>query len=167
MGSPKAKYDYGCIMVKFKLPYWNTFINKILDKSDLTKYEQKNIENEPHCTILYGIHDDELDIKKLKSLLPRINTINCKVTNIKAFHNIDCDVLKFSIESEELSNINKKVRTEIPYTNSYSDYNAHMTIAYLRPGMSQKYVTTFSEPYTIKPITYKYSYANGDKEYFK
>ena len=54
----EAKYDYGCVMLFFKLKEMNK-IHKSIEKEDL--YEVKGddsygLSTEPHITLLYQLH---------------------------------------------------------------------------------------------------------------
>ena len=61
------------------------------------------------------------------------------VKGVSTFDNEDYEVLKFDVDSDLLRKMNKAFRG-LPHTNDYDDYNPHMTVAYLRPGTSSKYI---------------------------
>jgi hypothetical protein len=63
-GNKKETYDYGCVMLYFKFTDLKT-IQKKIDKKDLYKKGNKyGFETEPHVTLLYGLHSEEIADKK-------------------------------------------------------------------------------------------------------
>ena len=50
------------------------------------------------------------------------------------------EVLKFDIDSQDLIDLNAKISSEITCRDSHPVYKAHLTIAYLKPGTSSKYL---------------------------
>jgi len=163
-------YDYGCLMLKFKVEQeqWNRFINALIKPEDVyTEEEGYGIEYEPHVTILYGIHHDKFNLLDLQPILQKLNTIKVSSKQIDAFQNDKFDVLKFNIDSPDLHAMNKKVCNSMEYTNDYPDYHPHATIAYLKPGTSSKYIRTLSKPYILEPMKYKYSAPDDSKIYFE
>ncbi len=65
--------------------------------------------------------------------------INITVKNITHFETPDYDVVKFDVESEQMSKLNKLMTDNFDYTNDYPDYHPHMTVAYVKKGMGKKY----------------------------
>ena len=49
-----TEYKYGCVMLYFKFPKMEELHNSI-DSSDYE--DEDSLEDEPHCTLLYGLHD--------------------------------------------------------------------------------------------------------------
>ena len=95
-------------------------------------------ETEPHVTILYGLHEEiedkdiEVDIKEIKT--PKID-----FKNISSFNNDKFDVLKFDVESKDLTKLNK-IFAKYPNTNKFPDDHPHCTIAYLKSGKAAEYI---------------------------
>jgi 2'-5' RNA ligase len=162
---------YGCVMVYFDYDkkQWDKFQN-VIEEEDL--YDPKEDpsfgrEDEPHATILFGLHtdiEDEKIIEKIKELKePKI-----KIGKISSFENKDYDVLKFDLDSEDLVKANK-VFTKFPHTTDFPNYHPHSTIAYVKTGNADKYIKKLNEVETIKFTVSKfvYSKADGTKKHIK
>jgi hypothetical protein len=63
------KTEYACLMTGFDIPLWQDVMN-IIDPNDLyTEEEGYGLETDPHTTILFGLHDNEVDVENLKQEL--------------------------------------------------------------------------------------------------
>lgn len=139
-------YSYGIAMATFNFPNWKEVLDEI-DESDLANGDdQKGLEEDPHVTILYGLHKD-VDMKEVKKVFENIKTINAKVLDVSLFENDDFDVVKFGVESNELIILNEWLKHSFDYTSNYPDYHAHATVAYVKPGEGKKYVDKLTEKY--------------------
>jgi hypothetical protein len=94
------------------------------------------VENEPHITIKYGLHDQQFStiLSKIK-----FQPITFKLTKISLFENDKYDVLKFDVKSKQLHDLNKFISNNFDCTDSYPTYHPHSTIAYLLPGKGKYY----------------------------
>lgn len=156
----REEYDYSCAML-----YFDIDLNEIqtqIEDEDLHEY---GLEDDPHVTLLYGLHDNEIKYYDVIDLILESDMEEITLNNISLFENEDFDVVKFDIEDcEYLYDINKKICEEFPYTTDYPDYHPHSTIAYVKKGMGSKYVDLFKgEEVKVKPNMIVYSRANGDK----
>lgn len=147
------KTEYGCLMAYFKPENWDNTLN-IIDKKDI---HDEGLENEPHVTILYGFHDIKID--DIKKEAKGINEITVKAKGISHFECPDYDVVKYDIESDVLTKLNKKYK-EYPHTNEYS-YHPHMTIGYVKKGTGKKYDKKIDKEVILK--TNKLVYSKPDK----
>jgi 2'-5' RNA ligase len=112
-------------------------IQNQIDKEDLYNEEGYGLETEPHITVLYGIHEqDPVIVKQSLDLVP----VEYELTGLSLFENEKYDVLKCTVESEDLKKLNKKCCELLEFTNDYPDYIPHLTVAYLNPGMGKKYL---------------------------
>ena len=162
------KYDYGCLMVYLNVneESWKK-LQDMIDEDDLYTEEEDTSygrEDEPHVTILYGLHEDikdediEEDINEIKE--PKI-----AFKSISSFDNPKYDVLKFDVESKDLTKLNK-VFKEYPFTSNFPDYHPHCTIAYLKPGKAGKYIKKAKDLVSMdmEPSKIVYSKADGSKK---
>lgn len=94
------------------------------------------LENEPHITIKYGLHEQRFDqiLSKMK-----FKPVTFSLTEISLFENDKYDVLKFDVKSKDLHKLNKIVSDNFDCTDSYPNYHPHSTIAYLLPGKGNYY----------------------------
>lgn len=155
---------FGCLMVNFGSAGWKEEVESMIDSTDLyTEEEGHGLELEPHCTILYGFHDEDFSLDKAMKLLIPISDIEVQSDGISIFSNEKYDVVKYDIQSDKFVDLNSKFSENFKYTNKFPDYHAHCTIAYVKPGMGEKYKKAIEK--TFIPKQYKYSYANEDKVY--
>ena len=156
-------YDYGCVMVYFDFPAMDILHQKI-DEQDLDPNE-KGLEDEPHVTLLYGIHSNDVTDEEVKEATRGIAG-PIRLHSIGLFQN-DFDVLKFEAENPTLHGCNFNLR-QLPHTTSYPDYKPHATIAYLKKGQGQKYIERLSDAsHTVTPTHLIYSKPDGSKIKFE
>src|SRR5574344_1776189 len=93
----------GCLMVNFTLP----------ESVDLIKWTEDNVpescvveyEHEKHITILYGIKD-HVPISTIQKFVESLPMIVVKLRSVSMFHQPTQDVLKITVESPQLQEIN-------------------------------------------------------------
>ena len=105
-------------------------------------------EDHIHVTVKYGLHGH--DPFELRSLIFKHGPIDVKLGEISLFQNDEADVVKIEVESPGLVALNKKIADSFEHTDTHPDYIPHVTVAYLKPGMGQKYVGPV--PFTGKKI---------------
>lgn len=154
------KYEYGCLMTFFDIPTWEDKILAKIDQEDLYEEEEGyGLEHEPHTTVLFGFHDDEVDyedvIQEVRESCSK--PLRVEIKGASCFENEKFDVLKFDVDGEDLHRLNGVMRESFPYTNDYPDYHPHMTIAYLKPGMGKKYVSKFKNSLVLEGEEMVYS----------
>ncbi len=161
-------YEYGCVMLYFGFDKIKDLHSKIEESDLYTEEEDRTygLEDEPHCTLLYGLHE-EVTIDDIKEIVRQFQYDKLKLHNASLFEN-QYDVLKFDVGyTEEGNNFLHACNDslcKLPHTNSYPDYHPHMTIAYIKKGLGQKYVDMFKGvEYQVSPEYIVYSQPNGEK----
>lgn len=163
----KQTYDYGCAMLYFDFPEMED-IHNLIDNNDIyvessDAYDNFGLEEEPHCTLLYGFHKE---VKKIEiEYVLDIYSFNSVIAhNPSLFESEDYDVLKFDIIGDNLNDINKDLRI-LPHTSTFNEYKPHLTIGYIKKGLGQKYVDILNEKnkstFTLQPQHVIYSRTNG------
>lgn len=158
----RTNLSKGCAMVYYDFPELKD-IHSEIDEGDLYDEEGFDLETKPHCTLLYGF-TGEPDIKEILDIILDYKIPPLTLENISLFENEKYDVLKFDINSEELTEINGKLRDKFDYENDYDEYSAHSTVAYLKPGRGKKYVEKYKgSAFRVEPKEVVYSAPDGTK----
>ena len=164
----ESRDKYGCLMLKIDFPNWTKFVESYVKPEDIydDAAKQYGYEYEPHVTVLYGFHND-VDIEMVKRIAELVkNPVKISTNEIDTFSTPQFDVVKFKIVSPVLSKLNEVMKKHFKYTTSHEDYNSHMTIAYVKKGLGQKYMNKLSKTITLSSDIFTYSYPDGSKEEF-
>ena len=96
-------------------------------------------EEDPHVTIRNGM--DTEDHGDVLPAFDNVGPIRAKMGKVSIFESEDYDVLKVDIDSQDLHDANARVGDTVDLPGeTFSDYQPHVTIAYLQKGEGQKYV---------------------------
>ena len=137
--------EYGCLMLALDIPNWDEIIS-FVDKDDIYDEEDFGLQEEfPHCTILYGFHEDVTsdDVFELYKSITSLQPVDINLTGISYFETDDFDVVKFDVEpTKTLKRLNRYMK-ELPYTNDFPDFIPHVTVSYLKKGTGKKYNEKF------------------------
>jgi 2'-5' RNA ligase/DNA polymerase III epsilon subunit-like protein len=160
-------YEYGCVMVEVPVKNWKE-ITSYIDPEDIYTGgdDTHGIQENPHVTILYGLHDGVTE-DEVKSVFEEFTgDINIEVNGIGIFENDKFDVVKFNVNPDgSLQELHNKL-SEFPNSNEFPDYKPHITIAYVKKGTGKKYVKP-EYKYEVKNVNkITYSMPNGKKVYF-
>lgn len=109
----------------------------IPDKALYVKDGDFGREEEVHVTVLFGLHANKAD--QVKEILEGEPPIHLTIGKTSIFESQEYDVVKFSVESEDLKRLNQKLRA-CEHTNTHPSYIPHCTIAYVKKGLGKKYV---------------------------
>lgn len=158
---------YGCVMLKANISNWKKHL-ELIEKEDLydNKEHDYGYSDEPHITILYGIHHDEVDLKEVYEEIKNLKPVEVTINKMGMFENDDYDVIKYDIPTNDKLSKYRKIFEEFPNTQTFKDYKPHMTIAYVKKGEGKKYVEKI-KPFKVKFNVGFYSSPEYDKKYFK
>jgi 2'-5' RNA ligase len=162
-----STYSYGCVMLYFSFPEMEQIHAMIKPHHIYTETGDKTfgLEDEPHTTLLYGLHDEVSD-EVVQKVLDKYTYHTCKVHNPSLFKSEKYDVLKFEVEGDNLHETNADLK-QFPFTSSWPNYNPHLTIAYLQPGMGDLYVKLMNDldlnEFSLAPQYAVYSHPDGSK----
>ena len=138
--SEQTSFSYGCVMACMDFPPLIKNIHDGIDDEDIA-HEAGGLEDNTHVTILYGLHDG-VKPDAVKSCISEIQKV--KLKGLSVFECKDFDVLKFDVEAPGLIESNAKLRDTVPYTNKFTDYKPHVTVAYLKAGTGSKYASMWA-----------------------
>jgi 2'-5' RNA ligase len=155
----KPEERYGCAMLRLNFDQDIRELQFIIDKNDL--YIKPNdhtygLAKDPHVTLLYGLNND-VKPELVGDLLNLNKFRRVRLHNISLFENEVFEVLKFDVEDLVVLRANDVLK-QLPHTKLHDQYNPHVTVAYLKPGLGQKYVNSFKNyEYWVSPLYIVYS----------
>lgn len=163
------EHKYGCVMIEVPVSNWDEIISSI-DKEDIYESNEgdpKGIQNNPHLTLLYGLHDD-VTLEQVKSVFNNFDgDINIEINGIDIFENDKFDVVKFNIKPDgSLQELHDKL-SELPNSDQFPDYIPHITLCYTKKGTGKKYIKD-DYRYRVKNVNnITYSSASGETVKFE
>lgn len=160
-----STYEYGCVLLEFNFPEIRK-IHRAIKKEDLytsTGPLTYGIEDEPHVTLLYGLHP-EVTLKDIQDIVDGYSFGPVQISNPSLFENEEYSVLKYEAASVDLLRVNRGLK-QLPFTSDFPDYKPHLTIAYIKPEKGKYYVDKLKElgldHFTLQPRSVEYSTAEG------
>lgn len=122
--------------------------NDIADKADLPPYAKDGINIEPHITLKYGLHTT--NAADVEPILKGEKPIEVTLGKTGVFKGADkkipgtdkplpYDVVTVEVDSPDLARLNKKISDNAKVTDTFNEYKPHVTIAYVKAGMGEKY----------------------------
>ena len=158
---------FGCVMMDSKIDNWKEYHMAGIDEEDVYKkpYDDSyGIEDNPHVTVMYGMHEDEMDEEVFAEVIKKnMKPITLRVDEVDVFENDEYDVVKYNLPvTDELKGY-RDLFSKFPNTQTYDEYHPHMTLAYVKPGMGKKYKRKLREPFDVTFTKGVYSW-HGDEE---
>lgn len=100
--------------------------------------EEYGLERNHHITSFYGLlPGNDYQFKLIKMFIQKeIDNFDLVIKGLSFFRREDkpFDVMKFDIESEALNKIHSYILNNFDNECTYTDYNPHMTVAYIKKG---------------------------------
>lgn len=166
-----AEPKYAFLMVDYETPEFIKDIHDKLSDDDLYIDEGKwsfGKELKTHATLAPCL-DNDIDIEELKKLLKPLKEYSVVLTNISVFEGKDknYEVLKSDAYGLELFSTHDKIAEKFPLHTEYTDYHPHVTIAYVKTGVADKYKKDIISPLVmLKPKQFHFSYydENGNEQ---
>jgi len=160
---------YGCVMLDTNMKDWKDVHIGGIDPGDVfvKPLDQSfGLEENPHMTVIYGIHEDSVDPEQIMSVIEEnMEDVTVEISKISIFENGEYDVVKYDIPvTEQLLAYRKMFENNFENTQSFPDYHPHMTIAYVKPGMGKKYVSDLDEPFEVTFNKGVYSFHEKDED---
>jgi hypothetical protein len=115
-------------------------------------------DTEPHVTLKYGFEPD-LGKMNVAKILQGMKPFNIILKALNLFENDKFDVVKFEVQKCPILTELRRRCDGYPNSDSYPDYNPHMTLAYVKKGSFPHIKENLN---IALPITrFKYSGPNG------
>ena len=96
---------FGCVMLDpMKIKGWEENHLNGIEEDDIYIHPTENfgLENNPHITLLFGIHEEEIDPSVVIDLIEqRFKPVVCKISEIDIFESKDYDVVKYNVPITE------------------------------------------------------------------
>jgi hypothetical protein len=134
-------HQFGVVMIEIPVNNWDEIVSHIDPDDVYTEGEKYGIEDNPHCTILYGLHK-EVSVEMVEEVLSSVNSgIDIEIEGIGIFNNHPkFDVVKFNIKPNNKLQYLFDELSKLPNSNEYPDYCPHITISYVKKGTAKKYI---------------------------
>lgn len=107
-------------------------------------------EKDIHCTVYYGLTED--NPKLLTDTIKGFGPIKVTLGPLSLFETGSSDVLKLSVESEDLQRLHRLIAAKVPHIDTFPDYKPHVTCCYCLPGKGSDYLT-LTNPLAGKSFT--------------
>jgi len=163
----ESSIDKGCLMADVSPEICKKLVEfgkKIIPESDLyVEGDEFGRELECHITVLYGFTRNltELEVRRI---INGVKPFTIKLSGLSKFTPPEkFEVVKFDVESEILTSLNKKCQ-ELPFESDFPDYHPHLTIAYVKKGKFNHTKEGLSIEIPINRFTY--STATKEKTYY-
>lgn len=98
---------------------------------------EEGYEERPHVTVKYGLHTQ--DPNDVRALLDGSGPVVLTLGKTGFFAGEDYDVVYVEVESPALHVLNAKLTNALEVTNTYPEYQPHVTVAYVLSGLGEKY----------------------------
>jgi phage gp29-like protein/2'-5' RNA ligase len=95
-------------------------------------------EDKPHCTILYGLHEDVPE--PVMEVVRGFGPITLRLGKTECFETPEYDVVYIAVESLMLKELNAAMRATLPHTMTHPEYVPHVCLAYVKSGMGKQFV---------------------------
>lgn len=160
------RLEYACLMMGAAIPDWNKKISIVKEEDLYKEGDDFGYEKEPHVTIVYGLHDDEIFLRDFLRYVEDLFPIEVTITTIGVFDKgNDYDVVKYDVPLTEDLLDYRKFFMSWPNTQTFPDYHPHMTIAYVKKGEGKKYAQKV-KPFKVLFNTAIYSTPTEEKQIF-
>ena len=154
LNEQKKEQTYGCVMLDSKISDWEEKHIGGIDPKDvyIKPYDDSyGLEDNPHVTIIYGIHEDEIDPEVVMEVIKKnMKPVTVTIDNISIFSKNEYDVVKYDVPvTDQLKEYRNKFEKTFPNTQTFPEYHPHITLAYVKPGEGQKYIKKLDEPFEV------------------
>jgi len=155
--------EHAFLMIDYENDPFIEDLQKKIKKDELYIEDDNNdygLETNAHVTLVPCL-DNDVDLEKLKTYLEDISEYDIILTDLSKFECDKFDVLKCSVKSEKLKKTNKKIVKDFETHSEYKEYQPHLTIAYMKHGMADKYLKKILPKLIyLKPLNFHFSFVD-------
>lgn len=109
-------------------------IGRMIPATDLA---EDGRECEPHVTVKYGLHKD-VRWEAVRDAARGVGPVRVWFDGFGVFRTPDHDVLYLRVRGDKIRRLNRAVAA-LPHTDTHTEYVAHATVAYVKPGLGDHY----------------------------
>lgn len=153
---------FGCVMLEGRIDDWETIHLAGIEEKDLydNKDHEFGLEENPHMTLIFGIHEDEIDASVIRETIKEnIESFSVVINKIGYFETPEYDVVKYDVTpTKDMLKYRKIFLDSFENTQTFKQFHPHITLAYVKKGEAKKYVKTLEEPFEVTFIRGVYSY---------
>ena len=153
---------YGCVMMEANIDNWEDYHLAGIDEEDIyiKPYDESyGLEEQPHITVLYGLHEDEVDEEVYPEIIKQnMKPLTVLINEIDIFEGDEYDVVKYNVPISDQLQEYRDLFMRFPNTQTFPEFKPHMTIAYVKPGEGKKYKRKLREPFEVTFDKGVYSY---------
>ncbi len=142
-GDGQDQYDYSSTQLDIPEPL-AARVRAMSQSIPDTDLAEDGREDQPHVTVKYGLEADSPDV--VRAIVARHGPVTVTLGKTSLFPANkqdggkpgDFDVVKLDVDSPELRALNAAL-SKLPNEDEHPTYQPHLTLAYVKPGMGEKY----------------------------
>ena len=100
-------------------------------------------EENPHITVKFGLHTN--DAEEVRTAMADKSPVAVQFGPASYFASDEYDVVKIDVIGKGLRELNAAIAEALPNTETHPEYTPHVTIAYVKPGLGEKYAATLND----------------------
>jgi 2'-5' RNA ligase len=164
------QHSFGCLMIR--LPdevsreiekFSRSIINDSNKNSFITDPEKHYVEDDFHITLRYGLKENNVDLIKQLVEDKTFYAPTVFIGKITKFKSDDFDVIKFSIFSKDLEQMNKVVDSKFTCIKTFP-YTPHSTLALVKPNSMEHLIGTSIPLFSNSFVCNKLVFSGTDKK---
>lgn len=143
------------------------FSRSLIAEEDLSEEPGYGVEDEPHITIFYGIKEATPN-EELEEAMERIGPFkSVKFAGLGMFDAPEHDVLIVEVDAPQLVELHNAIEKIYPDNGKNMPYHSHLTVAYVKKGMAQKYIDKYSDRFVGEFPIGHIEFSSMDREVHK
>lgn len=136
------EHEFSCVLLQ--LPGDLSFdIRQLGDRIAQDDLAGDGREENPHITVKFGLHAD--DATELSRLVADAEPIAIQLGPCGVFTGPEHDVVRIDVIGEGIKELNAMIARSMQHTDTHPEFIPHITIAYVKPGLGQRYASDLND----------------------